>query len=276
MATWAIGNMLWRIGDVLDFDRQLAWTFEAGFAGIGFHASAGIPGQWRGIEPATCGAAERLRLHKLVSQFAFAEVHAPFRIELQSDNLAWSIAELVPVLELAGDLGAAVVTVHAQVPDSTAWQPSNWLAQMKQLSIEARQRGLTIGLEIVEGFDAVRSWNLPNIGVTLDIGHMHVLEAGRRSLASLGGLGAVIRYLDGTLRHLHVHDVCAGLDHGEVGTGSIDFRELIAALEEIGYRGNLTLELNPDRVSPEGIRRSKDYLMDITPTEAHQLGAKLG
>jgi len=272
---WHIANMLWRIGDVLDFDQQLAWTLEAGFDGIGFHASAGVPGQWRGIEPATCNAAERLRLRELVGQFAFAEVHAPFRIELCTDNLAWSIAELAPVLELAGDLGAEVVTVHAQVPDSTTAQPTDWLASMKELNVEAGRRGLTIGLEIVEGFDAVRGWNLPNIGITLDIGHMHVLEAGRRSLASLGGLGAVIRHLGGTLHHLHVHDVDAGRDHGEVGTGSINFREIFAALGEIGYRGNLTLELNPDRVSPEGIRRSREYLKHIASNEAHQPDAKL-
>jgi hypothetical protein len=54
--------MLWRIGDVLDFDQQLAWTRAAGFDGVGFHASGGAPDQWQGIEPARCGAAERRRL----------------------------------------------------------------------------------------------------------------------------------------------------------------------------------------------------------------------
>ncbi len=267
---WKIANMLWRIGDVLDFDQQLAWTFGAGFDGVGFHASAGVPGKWQGIEPATCSAAERLRLRGLVGEFAFAEVHAPFRIELRTDNLAWGIAELAPVTELAGDLGADVVTVHAQVPDSVASQPADWLASMKELNAEAARRGHTVGLEIVEGFDVVRSWGLSNVGVTLDVGHMHVLDAGRRSLESLGGLGAVIRYLGGTLRHLHVHDVRAGLDHCEIGAGAIDFGEIVAALQKIGYRGNMTLELNPDRVSPEGIRRSRAYLKHVAPGETHR------
>ena len=275
MVTWPVANMLWRIGDLLDFDQQLAWSLETGFDGVGFHASAGVPGQWRGMEPATCSAAERLRLRELVSRFAFAEVHAPFRIELRSDNLAWGIAELAPVMKLAGDLGAVVVTVHAQVPDFATSQPADWLAPMKELNVEAGRRGLIIGLEIVEGFDAVRGWNLPNIGVTLDIGHMHVLEAGRRSLASLGGLGAVIQHLGGTLCHLHVHDVRDGLDHCEVGTGSIDFGEIVAALAEIGYPGGLCLELNPDRVSPEGIRRSREYLKHIAPDEARPPDARI-
>ena len=40
-----IGNMLWRIGRLLDVNRQIAWTQQAGFDGVGFHASAGAPGQ---------------------------------------------------------------------------------------------------------------------------------------------------------------------------------------------------------------------------------------
>jgi len=127
---------------------------------------------------------------------------------------------------------------------------------MKALDAAASKRGLVIVLEIVEGFDAVRRWDLPNIRVKLDIGHMHVLEAGRPSLTVLGGLGATIRHLGGTLRHLHIHDVRDGIDHCEVGTGSIDFPEAVAALRETRYAGGLCLELNPDRVSPEGIRRS--------------------
>lgn len=252
--------MLWRIGDVLDFDRQLAWTREAGFDGVGFHASGGVPGQWQGIEPARCETRRRRHLRQKISQFAFVEVHAPFRIELRTDDLAWNITELAPILELAGDLGAHVVTVHAQVSGSAAAPPAEWLAPMNALNAKAARRGLAIGLEIVEGLDVVKNWSLSNIGVTLDIGHMHVLEAGRRSLVSLGGLGAVIRHLDGALRHIHVHDVCAGLDHCEVGAGSIRFQEIVTALREIGYADGLCLELNPDRVSPEGIRRSKAYL----------------
>ena len=47
-----IGNMLWRIGELLDFDRQLAWIRDAGFDGVGFHASAGSPGSGAALSPA--------------------------------------------------------------------------------------------------------------------------------------------------------------------------------------------------------------------------------
>ena len=202
---------------------------------------------------------ERRRLREALGGFACVEVHAPFAIELTNANLSAGIAALAPVLALAADLGADIVTVHAQLPDA-AVAPANWLGPMHALDAQAAASGLTVGLEIVAGFDTVIGWGLPRIGVTLDVGHMHVQEAGRQSLASLGGLGGVIRHLGSTLRHLHLHDVCDGVDHCEVGTGSTGFAEIGVALKQIDYRGGLCLELNPDRVSPEGIRRSRAYL----------------
>ena len=133
-----IGNMLWRIGELLDFDQQLAWTRDAGFDGVGFHASAGIPGQWRGIEPRTCSAKERKRLRQEIEGFSFAEIHAPFEIELRSETLACDTAALTPILTLAQDLGVGIVTVHAQLPCPGADSDlARWLVSMQKLSAEA-------------------------------------------------------------------------------------------------------------------------------------------
>ena len=60
--------------------------------------------------------------------------------------------------------------------------------------------------------------------------------------------------------HLHVHDVNGNTDHIEIGTGCIDFDEMTDGLKDIGYLGGMCLEMNPNQVSPEGIRRSKEYL----------------
>ncbi|MCX6992625.1 MAG: sugar phosphate isomerase/epimerase [Kiritimatiellaeota bacterium] len=255
-----IGNMLWRIGKLLDFDQQLAWTRDAGFDGVGFHASAGIPGDWRGIEPSACTAGERKRLRKEIGKFAFAEIHAPFKIELQSKTLSSGITALAPVLELAQDLGAGTVTVHALVSDSDANSGlAGWLVPMQTLNAQAIQAKTKVALEIVAGFDKVMGWGLSNVGVNLDVGHMYS-PSNRQTLSDAGGIGNLIRHIGSTLIHLHLHDIDGDTDHIEIGTGKVAFEEIAAALQAIGYQHNATLELNPDRVSPEGVRRSAEYV----------------
>ena len=256
-----IGNMLWRIGDLLDFGQQLAWTRDAGFDGVGFHASAGVPEQWCGIEPRACDAQERKRLRRELAAFSYSEIHAPFAIELRTENLPSAIAALAPVLELAGDLGAAVVTVHAHPPGpDTAGDPSAWLGPMRELDAQAAQAGTVVALESVDGFDTVSAWGLPNIGVNLDVGHMYHSPANRRTLDRFGGIGNLIRHLGGGLAHLHLHDVQDSVDHIEIGTGIVEFGDMAAALSDIGYPHGMTLEMNPERCPPDGILRSAEYL----------------
>jgi len=261
---WKIGNMIWRVGELLDFDQQLAWTRDAGFDGVGFHASAGVPGQWCGIEPSACDAMERARLRREIGRFAFSEIHAPFAIELRPEALSSSIAALMPVLKLAEDLGAGLVTVHAQLLHSSTGSDSiRWLAPIQGLNGTAARAQTTIALEMVDGFDVVKDWALPHVGITLDVGHMYSC-ANRHVLDEFDGIGNLIRHLGSALVHLHMHDIDAAgnLDHIEIGTGIVDVGEIVSALKDIGYHENMTLEFNPNRVSPDGIRRSADYLRE--------------
>jgi sugar phosphate isomerase/epimerase len=255
-----IGNMLWRIGKLLDFDQQLAWTQDAGFGGVGFHASVGVPGKWCGIEPSACDAVERTRLRREIGRFSFAEIHAPFAIELRSETLSSSITALMPVLKLAEDLDVGLVTVHARLSGTGADSGfSGWFVPMQELNAKAAQMQTKVALEIVGGFDVVMSWGLPNVGVNLDVGHMY-LPANRKNLRDAGGIGNLIRHIGVSLIHLHLHDVDGDTDHIEIGTGVVAFDEIAAALQDIGYPYGVTLELNPDRVTPEGIRQSAAHV----------------
>jgi len=253
-----IGNMVWRIGRLLDVDRQIAWTQAAGFDGVGLHASAGAPGQWRGIEPARCEADQRERLRRKLAEFSFAEVHAPFAIELQAENLGANLAALRPVLQFAGDIGAGVVTVHASLEGAN---PAGWLGAMQELDGLCALARTTVALEIVDGFAAVESWGLPRVGVNLDVGHMHLPE-NLEALRRFGGLGNLVRSIGEALVHLHVHDVDGGSDHLEIGTGMVDFADLIGALRDIGYARAATMEMQPERVSPAGMRRGLGVLRE--------------
>ena len=254
--------MLWRIGGILPVREQLTWCGEAGFDGIGLHASAGSPGAWEGVDPAMAGQAERRELRDALDGFRLREVHAPFAIVLKSGSLAQALDQLKPVTAFARDIGAGVVTVHAELPSPADATGRAWEEPMAGLSADAVEKGVRIGLEIVRGFDLVHAWDLPNVGITLDVGHMYAVDDGQ-PLEPFGSIGALITSIAQNLVHLHMHDV-ATLDHIEIGTGRVDFTGLLRALHEIGYAQGMCLEMNPDRVSPDGIRRSLAWLRDKT------------
>ena len=252
-----IGMMAWRIGDLLDIGAQFGWVEAAGFDGVGFHAHAGTPGQWHGIEPDTCGAAERQRLRERLAAFTFIELHAPFALTLTPDATMPIVDGLEPVLAFAGDVGATVVTVHGSPPPSDQVE-TPWLDALARLNTLAAEANVLIGLETTANFATIREQGLPRVGVTLDVGHMYSND--REPLNPFGSIGAVVRDIGQPLIHLHLHDVLDGRDHVEIGTGEVEFDDLFAALRDQGFAGTSCLELNPDAVTPDGMRRSLEQV----------------
>jgi len=248
--------MAWRIGDILGLHEQIDWVYESGFDALGFHASAGVPGQWEGIDPRAADEGRRRRLREQVERFAMAEVHAPFSSALTSDSLSEAVESLLPVLDFAGDVGVDVVTIHAALPEDTG----GWRQALERLNACAAENELVIGMEITEGFECVANLGMPNIGITLDVGHMYFHDG--RLLEPFGTIGDLVRSLGDTLVNLHMHDYDGTHDHIEPGTGMVDLAGVLEALGDIGYRRGMCLELNPDRVSPEGLRRSLAWMRD--------------
>ncbi|MBU4201033.1 MAG: sugar phosphate isomerase/epimerase [Verrucomicrobia bacterium] len=252
--------MAWRIGDIIDIHEQLEWIHQAGFDGVGFHASAGIAGHWRGVDPNAADKETRKRLREQIARFAMCEVHAPFAYELAGESLHAKAKSLIPILDFAGDVGASIVTIHADLPTSRSAETcAVWQEVMQGLNSQAAANQVVIGLEMVRGFDWISAWHLSHIGVTLDVGHMYVIDQGEH-LKPFGMLGDVIRHIDRGLVHLHVHDYNGVLDHIEVGTGCVDFHGMLQALKDIHYQGGMCLEMNPERVAPDGIKRSAGWL----------------
>lgn len=245
---WPICNMAWRIGDILDVDEQIEWTRQAGFDGVAFHASPGTPGQWQGVDFTVADADRRAGLRQRVSRFAMVEIHAPFSRALADDALVDNVEDLLPVLDFAGDVGASVVTVHGALPADAR----HWREPMGRLDAAAARNGVVVGLELTAAFEWVREWALPHVGVTLDVGHMYLNRA--RAMEPYSGMAHLVTELAPTLVHLHVHDFNGEHDHIALGAGHVDLAGLVAGLHEIGYARGLTLELNPDRVSPEAMR----------------------
>ena len=257
---WPLGFMLWRIGDMLDIDQQIDWITEAGFTAISFHAHPGVPGRWRGVDPAATGTAERHRLRERLAHFAMREIHAPFKPELTPDKPSETIAALEPVLSLAEDLGAELITVHGATP-TLDQDGGPWYAALDHLEALADTRGVRIGLELMTGFEALDHPRRPHIGVTLDIGHMY--HGGGAGYRLYGSIGDLVRSLGDLTIHIHAHDHDGRDDHIELGAGLIDYDDLMRAVVDIGYAGAFCLELNPDRVGLQGIGRSRRWLQAI-------------
>ena len=252
--------MVWAIGDILDVNKQIDWVQNAGFEAVSFHAHAGVPGNWQGIDPASTGKEARRELKKRLSEFLVCEVHAPFDYTIRKDNHSEVIEKLRETIEFAGDVGAHTLTVHAVPPGDDA--PSSdagwWQESMMKLDRYAHAAGITIGLELTEGFERLRNPAFENVGVTLDVGHMY-LEGGS-ALKPYGTIGDVIRTIGKKLLHLHMHDYDGEFDHLELGAGHVDIDGVLAGLATIRYEGAICLEMNPARVSPAGIRRSASLL----------------
>jgi sugar phosphate isomerase/epimerase len=101
---------------------------------------------------------------------------------------------------------------------------------------------------------------LPDLGITLDVGHGQLLTHTNTSF------GIVDRLMD-SIKHLHFHDNRGGYGvkddlHLPIGDGIVDFKGILKILLNKGYHHTLTLELeNKDLI--ESRARVKALINDI-------------
>jgi sugar phosphate isomerase/epimerase len=96
---------------------------------------------------------------------------------------------------------------------------------------------------------------LPDLGLTLDVGHAQLLTDINTSFD-------IIENLSASIKHIHLHDNRGGRGvkddlHLPVGDGIIDFHGIFHALAGKGYNGTVTLELESEDLesSREKIRQ---------------------
>ncbi len=126
----------------------------------------------------------------------------------------------------------------------------------------AAQAGIDLCLENLfpplTPFGAVEDWERcfarhPHLGFTLDVGHAHIGPDGMTRIRDY------IHRFRARLRHLHVSDNRGRRDdHLPVGDGHIDFPAVAAALNQIAYQGDLTLEIFSE--SRDDLVRSRERL----------------
>jgi sugar phosphate isomerase/epimerase len=167
----------------------------------------------------------------------------------------WRINYSKKCIEMAHMLNARCVSLTSGklVPGTPPEKSRSLLiASLEELVTYAEKKGILIGIEyepglivecceeLAELLDRIDSQYL---GANLDLGHSHVLKEDPR---------AVLRTLGKRVFHVHIEDIRAQKHYHLIpGTGDMDFPDLFAGLQSIGYTGFVTVELYTYPQEPE-------------------------
>ncbi len=135
------------------------------------------------------------------------------------------------------------------------------IEKLKELAIFAKNHDSILTLENTEE-DAellkIVFNKIPEISFCLDIGHANLFAKDNRSVDLIENFGKI-------LKHIHLHDNIGGdaekFDlHLPIGAGRINFKPIFQKLREVGYTGDIVLEIfNPDeeyrKISTDRVRK---------------------
>ncbi|WP_344174595.1 sugar phosphate isomerase/epimerase family protein [Pilimelia columellifera] len=172
--------------------------------------------------------------------------HAP---TLLDDERQHRLDFLLRAVAVGADLGAEAVSLWAGVrPPGLGVQPA-WQRLVDgcaQVTAAAERAGIPLGFEPEPGMlvEDIAGWRKlsaalgepPAFGLTLDIGHCQCLES--------MDLPQCVAEAAPYLVNVQIDDMRRGVhEHLEFGTGEIDFPPVIHALNAVGYRGLVAVEL---------------------------------
>lgn len=173
-----------------------------------------------------------------------------------------AVAELRRCLAKFADIGAKWMNIH---PDRhTPWHDRQFyiernLESLRELLPDSAKCGVGLMIENLPGDynsapqlgDLLKA--IPELGLHLDIGHANLQVPHNTTEEILAAHGK-------RLRHVHLHDNKGGHAdlHLPLGTGTVDLRRSIQALQDCAYDGTITLEVfTPD---PKYLVYSRDVL----------------
>lgn len=167
----------------------------------------------------------------------------------------WRVNYSKKCIDMAYKLNARCVSLTSGklVPGTPPEKSRSLLiASLDELHTYAEKKGILIGIEyepglIVECCEELAGlldrFDSPHLGANLDLGHSLVLKEAPR---------AVLRTLGKRVFHVHIEDIRAQKHYHLIpGTGDMDFFDLFAGLQSIGYTGFVTAELYTYPHEPE-------------------------
>jgi len=181
-------------------------------------------------------------------------------------------------IQLCRELGSGLVSLHPPFFVSNKARDKQTMSKARQCfhrltenNIElASQNGIKVALEsfcyppfIFNGLDDftefVSSFPSAQLGILLEVGHL--FHAGF-------SLDKAVRTFSKRLSDVHIHDATLGGDvrartHLPIGTGKINFADLVRRLHEVNYDAWLTLEINGSENEILESKKSLEHIMEL-------------
>ena len=249
--------------------EEMAWMADMGLEFIDLTLEPPGSAAWEVDTKAIRAALDRYRL-AVVGHTAF---YLPMASAFEEVRRG-AVTELKRCIDVFAEMRVPWMNLH---PDSytpmydRSFYIGRNLESISELIEYAQGTGVGLMIENLPGaFNSARQLAelldpLPELGLHLDIGHANLQVPRNTTDEILAAYGP-------RLRHVHLHDNKGGKEdlHMPLGTGTVELRPAVRALQDCGYDNTITLEVfTPDR---SYLAASRDMLRRIWNDTARRVG----
>ena len=201
--------------------------------------------------------------------YAIGDVYHPSWIEDDWHTREARIRHTVDCIRLAKKIGAQHLSTEpgGPAPSGDPLQAEKiFLGGLARAAKVAEEESVNMLVEPEPGLLIENSYQFKrfikkthsdHVGLNFDIGHFYCVNEDPAKL---------VYELSDYIRHFHLADIASNRVHNHLipGRGSIDFRPVFDAMDDIGYEGYVTVELYPYQENPvEAAKEAYDYLCSI-------------
>ena len=203
--------------------------------------------------------------------YSISDVYHPSWIEDDKVSRELRITHTINCIKLAKKIGAKNLSTE---PGGPVMGRKTNMKYLEKLFMEGLNRVVPIAEEenikiliepepnlLLENsnqfLNFIENLSTDNVGLNFDIGHFYCVGEDPTE---------IIYKLSEYIEHFHLADIASNRIHNHLipGEGSINFRSVFRAIEGIGYKGFVTVELYPYQLCPkEAGKRAYDYLYRI-------------
>jgi sugar phosphate isomerase/epimerase len=205
--------------------------------------------------------------------YSISDVYHPSWIEDDKISREIRITHTINCIKLAKKIGAKNISTE---PGGPLIERNTNMKHLEKLFLEglyrvvpiAEQENIKILIEpepnlLLENSDQflnfIENFSTDNVRLNFDIGHFYCVGEDPTE---------IIYKLSEYIEHFHLADIASNRIHNHLipGEGSINFRSVFKAIDSIGYKGYVTVELYPYQLCPkEAGKKAYEYLYRILP-----------